>query len=103
MADLVPLVAVLAVAIVVVLWITWSISRSKAILDRWAQQNGYDIVQREHRLFRRGPFWWRTHDGQTVYYVVVHDRQGHTRRAWVRCGSMWAGLLSDQATVIWDG
>jgi hypothetical protein len=96
------LVAVLAIMTAVGGFILWSFSRSEAILDRWAQENGYDIVQREHRLFRRGPFWWRTSDGQTVYYVVVHDRQGHTRRGWVRCGSLWAGLLSDRATVIWD-
>jgi hypothetical protein len=82
--------------------IAWHYSRSRAVLEQWAAQNGYQIVNSEYRTFRRGPFLWSTSKGQTVYYVEVYDQQGNRRSGWVRCGSWWMGLWNDQAEVRWD-
>lgn len=74
------------------------VSRAKAILNHWAKTNGYDIVSKELRLLRRGPFWWKTKQ-QEIYYVTVRTPEGQTRRGWVRCGGP---LFGNGAVVRWD-
>jgi hypothetical protein len=91
---LVALIAIIATAL--------RFTRSKSILDHWAESNGYEIISREHRFLRVGPFWWRKTDHQEVYYVTVRTPEGQTRRGWVRCGGWFLGLWSDSATVEWD-
>lgn len=66
----------------------------------WADKNGYQILHKEFRLFRVGPFWGQSRQA-VVYYVTVRDEQGQQRSGWVRCGSRFMGLLSDNADVIW--
>ncbi len=87
---------------IVVISTMWSRSRSNDIIDQWAQTQGFQVVSREERTFFRGPFFWRAGKNQTVYYVQVRDAQGELRTAWLRCGGMWAGLLSDQVEVEWE-
>jgi len=82
--------------------IVWTSRRSQAIVQRWAEQNGYQINTCEQRMFRRGPFLWRTGRGQTVHHVTVIESSGQMRSGYVRCGSFWGGLLSDKAEVRWD-
>jgi hypothetical protein len=88
--------------VLVILVYVWHFSKSRSLLDQWASDNGYDLLRREYRVLRRGPFFWSTSRGQTVYYVEVRDRQGHIRSGWVRCGSWWIGLLSDKVEVRWE-
>jgi hypothetical protein len=83
-----------------VLW--WRHARSNDLLERWAERNGYQIIRRQYRFLFRGPFFLTTARGQAVYYVTVEDREGTVRNGWVRCGSWWFGLLSDQAQVQWE-
>jgi hypothetical protein len=92
----------LAFAAVVVLAIVWHYSRSNDLLHQWAERHGYRIVRQEYRNFFKGPFFWTTSRGQTVYYVTVEDRQGQQRNGWVRCGGRFLGLLSDNVDVRWD-
>lgn len=100
MEPLVLIVVAVLVAAVVALF--WQFGRSQSILDRWAESNGYRLIDSERRWMRKGPFFWRSSKGQTVFYVTVEDRQGHVRHGYVRCGGWLLGLLSDQATVEWD-
>jgi hypothetical protein len=97
----IPIIIVFGVLIVIAS-IAWSFQRSSSILENWAASNGYRIVQKEYRNVARGPFFWTTARGQTVYRVVVEDRNGNTRTGWVRCGSWWLGLFSDDMDVRWD-
>src|SRR5262249_35973173 len=53
------------------------------------------------RNFFRGPFFWTSSKGQTVYRVTV-EVKGAVRTGWVRCGSWWLGLRSEQVEVRWD-
>ena len=76
--------------------------RSKSILDHWAEENGFVIVAKERRFFRRGPFLWTTSQGQDVYRLTVDCRDGCQRSAWVRCGGFFKGLFSDNVDVRWD-
>jgi len=76
--------------------------RSNLLLQQWAEQNGYHITEQQYRWFFKGPFFWTTSRGQTVYSVVVEDDAGRTRRGWVRCGGWWFGLLSSNTEVRWE-
>jgi hypothetical protein len=94
-----PVVAVLGL---VALGLWWYYTRSTALLERWAEENRFTIVDRRLRLLFRGPFTWTTAEGQTVYRVTVVDSSGCERSGWVCCGSFTFGLLTDRIRVRWD-
>jgi hypothetical protein len=99
--GLVTFLAVLCIAAAI--WYSvWYYRRGKALLQRWAEENDLQIVTAEYRWLRLGPFFWTTSRGQTVYYVTVMDTAGRTRRGYIRCGSFWWGLFSDEVAVRWD-
>ena len=81
----------------------WMSSRSRQLINQWAEANGYQIVSAEYCWLRRGPFFWTTNSSQTVYRVTVVDSSGRSRSGWARCGSRWKGLRSDRVDVRWDG
>ena len=91
-----------AVAVLLGLTLWWHFGRSSSLLHQWAAKNGYRIVRQEYRHLFKGPFFWTSTKGQTVYYVVVEDAAGTRRSGWVRCGGWWLGLLSDNVEVRWD-
>lgn len=84
-----------------VMMLIWHSRRSRRLLERWAERNGYRIIDADYRNVFRGPFFWTMGRGQTVYRVTV-EVQGGLRRGWVRCGSRRLGLFSDQVEVRWD-
>jgi hypothetical protein len=86
----------------VVLLGMWHYSRGRQLLEGWAGRQGLDLVDVEVRFLRRGPFFWTTSNGQLVYYVSLRDGSGEIRRAWVRCGGWFFGMLSDNVDVRWD-
>jgi|SRR6267143_2148152 hypothetical protein len=90
------------IGVVMIGSLVWTFSRSRSVLEQWAQANGYEILHSEFRNLFRGPFFWTSSKGQTVYYVRIRDREGRERPGWVRCGGFWAGLFSDKAEVRWD-
>jgi hypothetical protein len=92
---------VVFVLVAFVAGLIWHSIRSRALLDRWAERNGYRIIDADYRNFFRGPFFWTTARGQSVYRVTV-ELKGDVLKGWVRCGSRWFGLLSDQVEVRWD-
>jgi hypothetical protein len=92
---------ILAIAIVILAW-AWHFSRSRSILQKWADGNGYTLMQAELRLFRTGPFFLNTTRSQVVYYVTILDALGRERKGWVKVGSWLIGLWSNQAEVKWD-
>ena len=72
------------------------------MLEQWARQGGYELLNSEYRWFSKGPFFWSTGKGQAVYCVRVKDAHGAVRSGYVRCGSWLAGLSSDDVAVEWD-
>jgi hypothetical protein len=101
-SDMQSFFFVALVVVVIVLGLVWHFERSNSLLHQWAAQNGYRIISQKYRNFFKGPYFWTSTRGQTVYYVVVEDPDGNTRSGWVRCGSWWFGLLSDNVEVHWD-
>ncbi len=102
MDTLGPILGLMAASTFIGLMLWWHFSRSASILDQWADKSGYRIVSGEYRHLLKGPFFWTSSRGQTVYYVTVEDEQGNQRHGWVRCGSWLFGLLSDNVEVRWD-
>lgn len=95
-------VAVLAVAILAVFFITWQFRRSRELVERWAASDGYTIDAIERRYLFAGPFFWRRGRGHEVFHVVVHSPGGTPRGAYVRTGGWFLGQLSEQVVVEWD-
>ena len=102
METLQTVFVVLGGVILVFLLIWWHFSRSGSLLHQWAEHNGYRLVSQEYRHFFKGPFFWTSSKGQTVYHVTVEDSQGNRRSGWVRCGGWFFGLLSDNVEVRWE-
>jgi hypothetical protein len=102
MDTLVDSVIIMATLIAAVAGLVWHSRRSRTLLERWAERNGYRIIDADYRNFFRGPFFWSTTKGQTVYRVTLQIGVGIVRRGFVRCGSRRLGLLSDRVEVRWD-
>lgn len=83
----------------------WFDRRSKTILNKWADQNGFEIVEKKQRyMFFTGPFrFWTNSRNQLIYSFRVRDRDGHERSGWARCGSYFGGVFfSNQIEIRWD-
>jgi len=72
--------------------------RLRGLVDLWAEQSGYHIVECEKPWFRMGPYWLKS-KSQNIYRVVVADTRGHQRCAWLRCGG---AFWSDNVDVEWE-
>jgi hypothetical protein len=101
MESVVRIFLIIVAILFVIGAISWHRSRSRCVLERWAAEHGFEILHSEYRILSRGPFFWTTSKGQTVYYVKVRDGRGIERSGWVRCGGWLLGLLSDKAEVRW--
>jgi hypothetical protein len=93
---------VLGVLAVLCVYVWWWYARSDSLLRRWAEENGFQILDYKLRLLSTGPFSWTSINGQTVYQVHVRDVEGRERSGWLRCGSFWSGVLDDRSDVRWD-
>jgi len=79
-------------------------ARSKAILRKWADESGYEILEQTPGFYAGGPFkWWTTNRNQTVFLLRVRSREGRERTCWARCGSSGFGVFfSDAIEIRWD-
>ena len=102
MAEALPVLLILVLLAFGVGMTVWTFARSRELLNRWANDNGYEIVSSEFRWLRRGPFFWTSSKGQMIYHVVVRTEDGETKRGWVRCGGFWWGLLQDRTEAKWE-
>jgi hypothetical protein len=83
-----------AVAIIMVAYYAVYISRSRAMVRKWAKDNNYTLLKKEHRIFRKGPYFISGRN-QAVYRVVVRDATGRKQKGWVRCGSWFGGVFGN--------
>lgn len=102
MEQILPVFGIFLFVAFIVAMMAFHFSRATSILEQWAEENGYEILDRERRLMWFGPFWWRKGKGQEVYYVTIRTPEGQVRRGWVRCGGWFLGILSNEAVVEWD-
>lgn len=89
----------------VLLWASREFSKkAKAILQKWADKNGFQILQCKRKFFVTGPFaWWKTSRNQYVYFLRIRERDGQERSAWTRIGDYATGILyGEQIEVKWN-
>ncbi len=86
-----------------ILWIT--MKEGNRILAGWARENSFDLLEADYCWFCRGPFWFRSTKAQSVYHIMVRDKDsGETRSGWARCGNWFWGVWGTNAIkVIWEG
>jgi hypothetical protein len=72
------------------------------ILEQWAADNNYRIIETDRRYLRKGPFTWTSSQSQIIYRVTVQDPQGNIRHGWVRCGSFILGAWQNDVDVRWE-
>ena len=92
---------VLAILAILVGYFYVYFSKSKRLLEKWADENRYQLLHAEYRSIRKRPFLWSA-KGQAVYRVEIRDEQGNTRKGWVRCGHWLLGVFADEVKVKWD-
>ena len=77
---------------------------NNVLAERWAADNGYELLRSEYRMQSQGPFSGPApSEKQPVFYVQVRDPAGAVRSGWVRFRSRLFGLLSDKTDVRWEG
>jgi hypothetical protein len=89
-------------AATMIIYVVWFLGRARVVLRRWANRAGYKILRAQFKTILKGPFAWQSSRTQAVFRVMIMDREGMKRTGWVRCGSVGAGVLSDEAEVKWD-
>ena len=73
------------------------------LVERWAADNGYELLRSEYRMQSQGPFSGvAVSERQPVYYVQVRDSAGTLRSGWVRFGRRFWGLGWDTVEVRWE-
>ena len=75
-----------------------------ALPERWAADNGYELLHCEYRMLSTGPFFGTAiSEKRPVYHVQVRDPAGKTRSGWIRFRSRFWGLMPDKTEVKWGG
>ena len=64
-------------------------------VEKWAKKEGFEIISSEFRWVIRGPYFISSSNSQRIFYVTLKDKTGSTKKAWVKVGGFFLGLLSD--------
>jgi hypothetical protein len=92
---------ILAVITIVLGFYKLTIWRAKSILRKWALENGFEVLRFERCFFTAGFGWFTTSRNQIVYSILVRDQSNDERSGWLRCGSYFGVIFSNDAEVKW--
>ena len=82
---------------------TWTGTRSVSMLEQWASENGFQLLDSSRSYFKLGtPFWAAGTKNRTIYRITVRDAHGTTMSGYALCGGWFLGLWSDRVEVKWD-
>lgn len=71
-------------------------------LSSWAEKNGYQLSEVTFTASAKGPFTWTTVRTQGIYRVIITDKSGSHRGAWVRVSNWPSGDRSSNVEIRWD-
>jgi transposase-like protein len=71
-------------------------------LSSWAEKNDYQLSEVTFMTSKKGPFAWTTVRTQGVYHVIVTDKTGSQREAWVRVSNWPSENKSSNVEIRWD-
>lgn len=81
----------------------YPIRRGRHLVEVWAQEHGYAVVEVDHRWIATGPFFFRKAKHQNIYHVALRDRAGRPVTGYARTGGWFLGTaLSSTVTVRLD-
>jgi hypothetical protein len=84
-------------------WIyRWQYNRADAILNNWATQNNFRVLEKQKANFGTGPEAVRAGNKQVMYRITVEDQNGQKRSGVAKIGNETTGTLSDEISVDWD-
>ena len=98
----------LLLSVVFLALICWVVYRryvdARALLQAWADANGYRILHAKHRLFMPLGLILTSSRAQVIYHVALYDTaRKRNRAAWVRLGTYWMGAMDgDAIDVRWE-
>ena len=98
----VSVLAVLAVAAGSITAFNWISKQAHAAIEGWALEQNFTLLDKEMRLLRHGPFFFRTGKNQRVYYLTMLDKAGLQRHAFVRIGDFWGRMRPETIKVVWE-
>lgn len=98
-----PLLMMLAVVVAALLSYR-HVRNARALLQEWAQAEGFRILHARLRFLMPWRLYFTTTRYQVVYQVSLYDPSSHrVRAAWVRLGTrVWGVMDGDAVEVQWD-
>ena len=82
--------------------IRWQYSKADRMLENWAAQNNYKLLEKENANFGDGPLGRRGAKTYVKYRIRVEDITGKIRTGIAFLGDENVGVLSDKVRVEWD-
>lgn len=80
----------------------WITRQAHAAIEVWAAEQDFTLLNKEMRMLRHGPFFFRTGKNQRVYYLTLLDKAGLQRHAFVRIGDFWGRMRTETIKVVWE-
>ena len=71
-------------------------------VEKWAKDEGLEILSAEYRWVKRGPYFISSSNYQRIFYVTVRDESGKIKKCWIKAGGLLFGLLSDKFDIRWE-
>lgn len=80
----------------------WQWRRADELLETWAKNHQYRIVEKRHANVGDGPAGTRQSSKRVKYKITVTDAQGQRKHGLISIGSVAMGTLHDDIAVEWD-
>lgn len=94
--------ALFAVFLIFAVWLLrWQFNKADRLLENWARENNYRILEKQNANFGDGPAGTRQASSQVKYRIVVIDGNDQRKSGLVTIGSKNLGTLSDEIVVAW--
>ena len=100
--TVITLIWLVIIVVGLTIYTTYHKSSGEKALQKWAEREGHTIIDSEWKWALYGPFFFTcTSQSQRVFKVTLRTKDGRLRKAWVRLGGYFLGLMSDQVDVKW--
>jgi hypothetical protein len=71
-------------------------------IERWAQAEGFTLLDFRGARFYEGPRPWRRTDSEFAFRVSVRGSDGRERSGWLTFGSPWSLWPRTPVEIRWD-
>lgn len=91
--------AFVGIALFIVLW---EARRSGRMVSEWAEEHGYEVLEKRQPLINLGPSPWEDPQGRAFYRVTIRDAGAKTRGGWFSCGLWPPGPHFNKVEMRWN-